>query len=110
MERLSGLDASFLYFETPRVHTHVVATVVVDTSTMEDGYSFEAIKSLVGGRMHLVKQLTRRLAPIPLNLHHPIWVEDEPVDLDFHIRRIGCPRPGTLDQLAEVAADIASRP
>src|SRR2546421_8190850 len=25
MERLSGLDASFLYFETPRVHTHVVA-------------------------------------------------------------------------------------
>ena len=37
-DRLTGLDASFLFFETPRVHTHVVATVVVDTSTMPGGY------------------------------------------------------------------------
>src|SRR5437868_15533063 len=27
MERLSGLDASFLYFETPSMHMHVCATI-----------------------------------------------------------------------------------
>ena len=58
MERLSGLDASFLYFETPRMHMHVVATIVLDASTMPHGYSFDAIRSLVESRLHLVKPFT----------------------------------------------------
>src|SRR3954468_21103081 len=110
MERLSGLDGSFLYFETPSVHTHVVATVVVDTSTMPGGYSFDAIRALVTSRLHRLQPLTRKLAPVPFNIHYPVWVRDGDIDVDFHVRRIGCPRPGTLEQLAEVTADIAGRP
>ena len=30
MKRLSGLDASFLYMETPSAHSHVVGTLVLD--------------------------------------------------------------------------------
>src|SRR5437763_874896 len=41
MERLSGLDASFLYLESPTNHMHVAATMTFDPSTVEDGYSFE---------------------------------------------------------------------
>src|SRR5437588_9472207 len=104
MERLSGLDASFLYFETPRMHMHVVATIVLDTSTMPHGYSFDAIRSLVESRLHLVKPFTRKLAPVPFNLHHPVWVQDGAVDLDYHIHRVGCPQPGTREQLAGVTA------
>src|SRR5439155_9842086 len=62
MQRLSGLDASFLFFETPRVHTHVVATVIVDTSTMPGGYSFEAIRALVASRLPRLEPFTRKLA------------------------------------------------
>ena len=110
MQRLSGLDASFLYFETPRVHTHVVATVVVDTSTMPGGYTFEAIRALVASRLPRLEPLTRKLATVPFNIHYPVWVKDGDIDIDFHVRRIGCPRPGTLEQLAEVTSDIAGRP
>ena len=41
MKRLSGMDASFLYMETPSAHAHVVGTLVLDPSTSPDGFSFE---------------------------------------------------------------------
>lgn len=110
MERLTGLDASFLYLETPSMHLHVCAAVVLDPSTMPGGYSFARIKEKVRSRLHLVPQFRRKLASVPMNLDHPVWVDDRDFDLDYHLRRIGCPSPGTEDQLAELTADIAGRP
>lgn len=110
MERLSGLDASFLYFETPTMHMHVCATIVLDPSKAPGGYSFENISELIASRLDLVPPLRRRLATVPFNLGHPVWVEDESFDLDYHVRRIGCPAPGGEEQLADITADIASRP
>lgn len=110
MQRLSGLDASFLYFETPTMHMHVCAVFVADPSTIPGGYSFTKVKEMIESRLHLVPPFRRRLASVPFNLHHPVWVEDPNFDLDYHVRRIGCPSPGTERELAEVAGDIASRP
>jgi diacylglycerol O-acyltransferase / wax synthase len=109
MERLSGLDASFLYFETPTMHMHVCATIIFDPSTVPGGYSFENVKDMFRERLHLVPQFRRRLMPVPFNLHHPVWIEDPDFDLDYHVRRLACPAPGTPEQLAEIAGDIASR-
>lgn len=111
MQRLSGIDASFLYFETPTQHLHVSAVIVIDPSTVPgEGYSFERVKELLRSRLHLVPQFRRRLVSVPFNLDHPIWISDADFDLDYHVRRIGCPAPGTEEQLAEIAADIAGRP
>ena len=52
----------------------------------------------------------RRIVEVPFRLNHPIWVEDPDFDLDYHIRRIGAPSPGGHEELAEVAAQIASTP
>ena len=109
MERLTGLDASFLYFETPTMHMHVCATIIFDPSTVEGGYSFERVREVIESRLHLVAPFRRKLAAVPLNLHHPVWVEDENFDLDFHLHRIGLPSPGTMEQLGEITGDIASR-
>jgi diacylglycerol O-acyltransferase len=110
MNRLSGLDAMFLYGEHGGMHMHVCAVIIVDPSTMPGGYSFDAIKQTFANRMHLVPQFRRRLATIPLGLHHPMWVDDPDFDLDYHIRRIGCPAPCGPEEVAEIAADIAGRP
>ena len=109
MERLSGLDASFLYLESPTNHMHVAATMTFDPSTVEGGYSFEKTKDVVRARLHLIPQFRRRLAPVPFNLHHPVWVEDPDFDLDYHMRRIAAPAPGSYHELADIAGDIASR-
>lgn len=110
MERLTGLDAAFLYFETPTHHMHVAMTMVLDPSTVPGGYSFDTIKEFIRGRLHLVPPFRRRLVEVPLNLAHPVWVEDPNFDIDYHIRRIGCPAPGGRRELGEMAGQIASTP
>jgi diacylglycerol O-acyltransferase / wax synthase len=110
MERMSGLDATFLYFETPTNHMHVMGVIVFDPATASEPYSFERVKEMMAARLHLVPTFRRKLGPIPFNIHHPVWVEDAEFDLDYHIRRIGCPAPGTEKELAELVGDIASRP
>jgi WS/DGAT/MGAT family acyltransferase len=108
MERLSGLDASFLYFETPANHLHVSSVMTFDPSTVPNGYSFAHIKETVAERLHLVPPFRRRLVSVPFNLHHPVWIEDPDFDLDFHLRRVAVPAPGAHDELVELAGHIVS--
>lgn len=110
MERLSGLDASFLYFETPSNHLHVSSIMIFDPETVPSGYSFDHVKETVGRRLHLVPPFRRRLAMVPFNLHHPVWIEDPDFDLDFHLRRIAVPAPGGDKELADLAGHIVGRP
>jgi WS/DGAT/MGAT family acyltransferase len=110
MERLSGLDASFLYFETPSMHMHVAMMAIIDPSSMPGGYDFAKIKEFIGSRLHLVPPFRRRVVTVPFGLHHPIWVEDPDFDIDNHIRRVGAPSPGSHRELGELAGQIASTP
>ncbi|MHB1711349.1 MAG: wax ester/triacylglycerol synthase domain-containing protein, partial [Acidimicrobiales bacterium] len=86
MERLSGLDASFLYLETPDLHMHVVMTSVVDPATIPGGYSFSRLKELIAERLPLAPVFRRRLVEIPFRLGHPVWVDDPAFDIDYHVR------------------------
>ena len=109
MQRLTGLDATFLYMETPSMHMHVASTAVFDPSTVPGGYSFEKVKELVGSRLHLLPPFRRRLVTVPFELHHPLWIEDPDFDLDYHVRRAALPSPGGAEELAEFAADVFGR-
>jgi WS/DGAT/MGAT family acyltransferase len=110
MERLSGMDATFLYVETPSGHMHVAMVGIYDVSTMPGGYSFDAIKEMIRQRLPLVPPFRRRLVEVPFQFHHPVWIEDPHFNLDYHVRRIGCPAPGGRRELGEVAGQIASIP
>ncbi len=110
MERLGGLDAAFLYFETPSMHMHVCGMLILDPSTMQGGYSFDRIRQMLLERFPLMPAMTRKLVTPPFNLGRPYWVRDPDFDVDYHLRRIGVPSPGGERELAEVAGSIASRP
>ena len=110
MQRLTGLDASFLYMETPTMPMHVSGTYLYDPSTVPGGYGFEQIRAEVERRLHLLPPYRRRLVEVPFQLHHPLWIEDPDFDLDYHLRRSALPSPGGRKELAELAADIHSRP
>ena len=101
MQRLSGLDATFLYLETPNNHMHVCGLAIYDPSTVPEGYDFEKVKDLVHSRLHLAAPFRRRLVEIPFQLHHPLWIEDPDFDLDYHVRRLALPSPGGAQELAE---------
>lgn len=110
MERLSGLDASFLYIETPSNQLHVTGVLVFDPSTMPGGYSFEKMKEFMRGRIHRAPSFTRKLLRVPLDVAHPVWVEDPDFDLEAHVHRIGVPAPGGATELGDVAGQIAGWP
>ena len=109
MQRLSGLDAIFLYLETPTNHMHVGSTVILDPSTMPGGYSFEAVRSLVARRLPLLPPFRRRLVEVPFGFHHPVWVEDPDFDLDYHLRRAALPSPGGKQELEDFAGAVFGR-
>ncbi|TML58592.1 MAG: wax ester/triacylglycerol synthase family O-acyltransferase [Actinobacteria bacterium] len=110
MQRLTGLDATFLYMETSHNHMHVGGTCVFDPTTVPGGYSFEKVLALVESRLHLLPPFRRRLAEIPFQLHHPLWIEDPDFELEHHVRRVALPAPGDLDELARFSAEMMARP
>ena len=110
MQRLTGMDATFLYLENGGNLMHVASTAIFDPTTVEGGYSFDKVKEMVADRLHLLPPFRRRLVTVPFELHHPLWIEDPDFDLDFHLRRAALPSPGGERELAEFAAEVMSRP
>ena len=110
MDRLSGLDASFLYLETPEQLMHVCGLIVLDPSTMPGGYSFDALQEEIDRRVHDVPHFTRKLRKVPLKLDHPIWVRDTHFDIDRHVHRLALPRPGGYAELVELCGHLAGQP
>ena len=110
MERLSGLDASFLYFETPAHLMHVCGLLVLDSSTMPDGYTFAGMRDALRRRLEGNPAFRRKLHNPLLNIDHPVWVDDDDFDIEHHVRRAAVLSPGGPKELAEVCADIAGQP
>jgi len=108
-ERLSGLDATFLYAETPTLHMHVAMVAVFDPSTVPGGYSFRRVRQLINDRIPLAPVFQRRLVEVPMRLGFPVWVDDPEFDIDNHLRRAALPAPGGMRELADFAADVISR-
>jgi len=109
VKRLSGMDATFLYLETPEMHMHVIGVLLLDTSTMAGGYSFDKIRKMVDDRIHLMPSFRRRLINVPFGIGHPVWIDDPTFDVENHLLRIGAPPPGDQRALADVVGEIASR-
>jgi diacylglycerol O-acyltransferase len=110
MERLSGLDASFLYIESLNQHLHVCSILELDTSTVPGGYTFDRLREELVVRITAIPEFRAKLADSQFNLDYPVWVEDDAFDIDRHLNRIGLPSPGGRRELAEVCGHIASLP
>ena len=110
MDRLSGLDASFLYLETPAQLMHVCAVMVLDPSTMPSPYSFDEVRTAIDERVRDVPAFTRKLRRVPMGLDHPIWVRDKQFDVERHVHRLALPTPGGYRELTDLTAHLAGLP
>jgi diacylglycerol O-acyltransferase len=111
MRQLTGLDATFLNMETGRFTGHVGGLVLLDpTDTPSGTVTAEDIRRSIEMRMHLLEPFRWRLVEVPFDLDYPYWVEAEDFDLEFHVRELALPAPGTREQLAEQVARITARP
>lgn len=110
MQRLSGLDAFFLYLESPTQPLNVCCVLELDPTAMPGGYRFDRFRELLSVRVDAVPEFRLKLADNQLNFDHPVWVDDESFDLRRHLHRAGLPSPGGRRELAELCGHIASLP
>src|SRR5450631_1031770 len=108
MNHLSGIDAAFLHLESPEMPMHVGSLHVLELPLDYSGDFFEAVKASLALRLHLADVFTRKLALMPFDLSNPVWVEDEDIDLDYHVRHITLPKPGSNTQLQQYVARLHS--
>src|SRR5688572_31275578 len=58
----------------------------------------------------MVPRLRQRVVPALGRLAPPEWRDDPDFDLDYHIRSMAVPAPGTMRALLDLAASIANHP
>jgi hypothetical protein len=95
-KKLSSLDASFLYLETPEMPMHVGSMAIFRLPEDYTGDFFEQFKAMIVSRLHIAPILKSRLEKAPLDIDHPSWVEDDQFDIDRHIFRGSLPAPQDL--------------
>ncbi|MEO8936784.1 MAG: wax ester/triacylglycerol synthase family O-acyltransferase [Burkholderiaceae bacterium] len=108
MNHLSGMDASFLHLETPETPMHVGGMHTLELPAGYSGDFYEDFRQHIIDRLHVSDVFTRKLALMPFEMSNPVWVQDDDVDIDYHIRRVTLPKPGTHKQLEQYVARLHS--
>ena len=108
MDHLSGLDATFLYLETPEQPMHVGGLNIFELPAGYAGDFVEDLRAHITQRMHLAPVFRRKLVNMPFELANPIWVADEDVDMEYHIRSTVLPKPGSRAQLDKLVGRLHS--
>src|SRR6202035_3383002 len=103
-KKLSSLDASFLYLETPEMPMHVGSMAIFRLPDDYKGNFFEEFKAMIASRLHIAPILKARLEKAPLDIDHPSWVEDDQFDIDRHIFRGSLPAPTTAPRWSASSA------
>ena len=109
MKRLSALDALFLYMETPETPMHVASVTIFEPGQPGEDL-FQRFRAHTASRLDLLPSYRRRLEWTPLGMDHPVWVDDEKIDLDYHIRHAALPKPGGMAELRALVAQLHAVP
>src|SRR4030088_266447 len=92
-KKLSSMDASFLYLETPEMPMHVGSMAIFRLPDDYKGDFFEDFKAMIASRLHIAPILKARLEKAPLDIGHPSGVEDAQSDKGRHSSRGSLPVP-----------------
>lgn len=111
-DRLSAQDHSFLVMEDQGSVMHVGAVQIFSAgklATPEGGIDVAAIRHAVLAKLPLIPRYRQKLAWTPID-GLPIWVDDPEFDVHDHVRHVSLPRPGTEEQLMELAERLFTEP
>jgi diacylglycerol O-acyltransferase len=106
-DRLSPLDVSFLYMETPTTAMHVGGVAIFEPPA--DGFDYDRLVELISQRISLVPRYRQKVRWVPGRLANPVWVDDSDFDVTYHVRRSALPKPGTDAQLRDLVGRLQSR-
>jgi diacylglycerol O-acyltransferase len=107
MQRMDGVDANFLYLETPTMHMHTVKVAILERP---GGFDFDSFVGEVMARLDKLPSFRKRALMDPLRLNHPMWISDHELDPARHIFRVAVPPPGSMRDLERLVGQVVSIP
>ncbi|HWU31875.1 MAG TPA: wax ester/triacylglycerol synthase domain-containing protein, partial [Marmoricola sp.] len=108
VDRLRATDLAVLAQDSAQTPMHNITVEIFDPR--DSGLDYQALLAHIQDRIAFVPRYRQRVRNVPGHLANPVWLDDPDFDLNFHVRRSALPRPGSLDQLRDLTARIASRP
>ena len=103
--RLSPLDASFLAIESPTAHMHVGWVALCSAPAQRPVPGFRDLRDHIGARLGRAPRYRQKLAPVPLGLRAPEWVDDERFSVERHVY----PASGPLRELVDEVMSMPLR-
>ncbi|MEM7337505.1 MAG: wax ester/triacylglycerol synthase family O-acyltransferase [Actinomycetota bacterium] len=110
MRQLTGVDASFLSFETRTAVGHVTGVIVVDPSSSPAPWTFERLRAHLLSRIDRLEPFRQKLVEVPLGLDRPYWTRDPDFDIDAHLHHLAVPGDGSREAFADLVARTHERP
>lgn len=107
-ERLRPRDVAVLAEESASTPMHNATVEIFDPG--DSGFDYARLVRLVEDRISFVPRYRQRIQTVPGRLANPVWVDDDRFEIGYHVRRSALPRPGSVDQLRDLASRIISRP
>lgn len=108
MSRLSVLDAVFFSLERPETPMHVGCLQVFRKPR---AYDRDFIADLLDGfrsATRVRKPFAHVLTPPNPGALPPMWKQDRRFDIDYHVRHIALPKPGSMEQLHTLVGHLHS--
>ena len=67
---------------------------------------FKQVRQHFQERIHLIPAYRRKVAFVPLSVGHPVWVDDDQFDLDYHLRHHQLPSDTSLEAAIDYAVEL----
>jgi diacylglycerol O-acyltransferase len=102
VDRMSATDAGFFYAESENTPLHVGSVAVFEGPAP----SYGDVVRLLLGKLPQVPRYRQRVRPVPMQLGRPMWVDDPHFQILYHVRHTALPRPGSDEQLRNLAGRV----
>jgi len=106
MERMSMMDASFLYMEN-EFDLHHNAWLGLFAGPAPTGEEF---RRHIASKLPRIPRYRQRVRFVPHDLAAPVWVDDRHFNLSYHLRSIALPAPGSDAQIRELFTTLMAQP
>jgi diacylglycerol O-acyltransferase len=104
--RMSDPEALMWRLEKDPYLSSNVGTVTI----LDRAPDFDRLRARMEQAIPRVPRLRWRVQPSPVDLGAPVWADDPDFDLEYHLRHISLPQPGTLRQLYDLIAMMTIDP
>ena len=105
MDRMSPLDASFLYIEDAHSHMHIGSVAIFEGPPP----AYDEILAQVQAKLPLLPRYRQKVRFVPFDLSRPVWVDDPRFNLGYHVRHTAMPTPGDEANLRRLVGRLMSQ-